>query len=46
MWLLRWGIKIFILPTDSIVYVLIVCIITLAILGLILVVLKCKSQKE
>ena len=34
------------MPTDSIVYVLIVCIIILAILGIVLVILKCRSKKE
>jgi VIT1/CCC1 family predicted Fe2+/Mn2+ transporter len=34
------------MPTDSIVYVLIVCIVILTILGSVLAVLKCRSKKR
>ena len=34
------------MPTDSIVYVLIVCIVVLAVLGTILIVLKCMKKKS
>ena len=34
------------MPTDSIVYVLIVCIVILAILGGVLIFLKCRHKKE
>ena len=34
------------MPTDSIVYVLIVCIVVLAVLGTILIVLKCMKKNS
>ncbi len=43
--LLSWAIKIFIMPTDSLVYVIIVCIVILTILGIVLLWLKCRNKK-
>lgn len=40
-----WGIKIFIMPADSLVYVVIVCIVILSLLGLTLVLIKCRKKK-
>lgn len=40
-----WSIKIFIMPADSLVYVVIVTIVILFILGLILVGIKCGKKK-
>lgn len=40
-----WNIKIFIMPADSLVYVVIVTIVILAILGLILVGIKCSKKR-
>jgi hypothetical protein len=33
------------MPTDSLVYVVIVCIVILTILGTVLLVLKCRKKK-
>jgi hypothetical protein len=41
----NWNIKIFIMPADSLVYVVIVTIVILTILGLILVGIKCRKKR-
>jgi hypothetical protein len=44
--LFSWGIKIFIMPADSLVYVIIVCIVILTILGLILMGIKINRKRQ
>lgn len=42
----RWTIKIFVLPTESLIYVVIVSAVVLSILGLVLLILKFRNFKK